>query len=130
MLAQIVSMAVGSGAAELRRVRARVVAGAIALAALLIALGFAVVGLFFWLTLHMAAWQAALLAAIAALAVAGIAVLAGQSSGLRRGPQQADMAAQIQGIMAQVTKDSEGKPMTAVATALAAGIVMGRILSR
>jgi ElaB/YqjD/DUF883 family membrane-anchored ribosome-binding protein len=32
--------------------------------------------------------------------------------------------------MAQVTKDSEGKPMTAVATALAAGIVLGRILSR
>jgi 4-amino-4-deoxy-L-arabinose transferase-like glycosyltransferase len=131
MIQQIVAMALDSGAAELRRVRARLVAGAIALAAILIAFGFAVVGFFLWLTEHMASWQAALLAAVAALLVAGIAVLLGQSSGRRPPPRpELDLAAQVQSIMAQVTKDSEGKPMTAVTTALAAGIVLGRILSR
>ena len=130
MIAQIVSMAVGSGAAELRRMRARVVAGAVALAAGLIALGFAVTGLFLWLTLHMEGWQAALLAALAALVVAGLALLVGQSSGRRPAPREADIAAQIQGIMSQVTKESGDRPMTAVATALAAGIVVGRMLSR
>jgi hypothetical protein len=130
MIAQIVSMAVGSGAAELRRIRARAVAGVIALAALLIAFAFAVAGLFLWLTLHMEGWQAALLAALAALIVAGLAMLVGQSSGRRPAPREADIAAQIQGIMSQVTKESEGKPVAAVATALAAGIVVGRMLSR
>ena len=130
MLAQVVSMAVGSGAAELRRVRTRLVAGVIALAAVLIAFGFAIIGLFLWLTQHMEGWQAALLAALAALVVAGIAMLAGQSSSRRPARQDADIAAQIQGIMAQVTKESEDKPMAAVATALAAGIVVGRMLSR
>jgi len=130
MLAQIVSIAIDSGAAELRRFRARLVAGAVALSGLLIALGFAVVGLFLWLTEHMAGWQAALIAALAALAVAGIALLLGRASGRRPPVREADLAAQIQGIMTQVTKDSEGKPMTAVTTALAAGIVLGRLLSR
>lgn len=130
MIAQIVSMAVGSGAAELRRIRARAVAGVIALAALLVAFAFAVVGLFLWLTLHMEGWQAALLAALAALVVAGLAMLVGQSSGRRPAPRDADIAAQIQGIMAQVTRESEDKPVAAVAKALAAGIVVGRMLSR
>lgn len=130
MLAQIVSLAVGSGAAELRRLRARLVAGAIALTGLLVALGFGIVALFLWLATWMAPWQAALLAALAALALAGIAALAGRSSARRPPPREADLAAQVQAIMAQVTKDAEGKPMTAVATSLAAGIVLGRILSR
>jgi hypothetical protein len=131
MISQIVAMAMDSGAAQLRQVRARLVAGAIALAAVLIAFGFAIVGFFLWLTEHMEDWQAALLAALAALAVAGIALLVGQSTSRRPPPRpEPDLVAQVQGIMAQVTKDSEGKPMTAVATALAAGIVLGRILSR
>jgi hypothetical protein len=131
MISQIVSMAMDSGAAQLRQVRARLISGAIALAAVLIAFGFAIVGFFLWLTEHMEDWQAALLAALAALIVAGIALLVGQSTARRPPPRpEPDIAAQIQGIMAQVTKDSEGKPMAAVATALAAGIVMGRILSR
>lgn len=131
MISQIVAMAMDSGAAQLRQVRARLIAGVIALAAVLIAFGFAVVGFFLWLTTHMEDWQAALLAALAALAVAGIALLVGQTTGRRPPPRpEPDLVAQVQGIMAQVTKDSEGKPMTAVATALAAGIVLGRILSR
>jgi membrane protein implicated in regulation of membrane protease activity len=130
MLAQIISLAAGGGAAELRRLRARLVAGAVALTGLLVALGFAVVALFLWLTTRMEPWQAALLAALAALALAGIALLFGRSSARRPPLREADLAAQIQGIMAQVTKDADGKPMTAVTTALAAGIVLGRILSR
>lgn len=130
MIARIVSLAVDSGAAELRRLRARLVSGAIALTALLIGLGFAVVALFLWLTTLIEPWQAALLAALAALALAGIAVLVGKSSGRRPPPRETDMVAQIEGIMAQVAKDAEGKPATAMATALAAGIVLGRMLSR
>ncbi len=99
MLARIVSLAAGGGAAELRRLRARLVAGAIALAALLIAVGFALAALFLWLATRMEPWQAALLAALAALALAGIAL-----------------------------KEAEDKPMTAVATGLAAGVVLGRLL--
>jgi hypothetical protein len=130
MLARILSLAAGSGAAELRRLRARVVAGAVALSALLVAFGFGVVGLFLWLTLHMEGWQAALLAALVALVVAGIALLAGRSSARKPAPREVDIAAQVEAIMAQITKDGEEKPMTTVATALAAGIVLGRILSR
>jgi integral membrane sensor domain MASE1 len=130
MLARIVSMAAGGGAAELRRLRARLVAGAIALAGLLLALGFAVAALFLWLATRMESWQAALLAALAALVLAGIALIAGQSAARRPRLSEADLAAQIQTVMAQVSKEADGKPMTAVATALAAGVVLGRLLSR
>jgi formate hydrogenlyase subunit 3/multisubunit Na+/H+ antiporter MnhD subunit len=130
MLARIVSLAAGGGAAELRRLRARLVAGAIALAALLIAVGFALAALFLWLATRMEPWQAALLAALAALALAGIALLAGQSAARRRRLSEADLAAQMEAVMAQVSKEAEDKPMTAVATGLAAGVVLGRLLSR
>ena len=86
MISQIVAMAMDSGAAQLRQVRARIISGAIALAAVLIAFGFAVVGFFLWLTEHMEDWQAALVAALAALVVAGIALLVGQSTGRRQPP--------------------------------------------
>lgn len=123
-------MAAGSGAAELRRLRGRLVAGAVALAGLLLALGFAVAALFLWLATRMEPWQAALLAAFAALVLAGIALLAGRSAARRPRLSEADLAAQVQAVMAQVSKEADGKPMTAVATALAAGVVLGRLLSR
>jgi dienelactone hydrolase len=130
MLARILSLAAGGGAAELRRLRARVVTGAVALTALLIAFGFCVGGLFLWLALHIESWQAALLAALVALVVAGIALMAGRSSARRPAPRETDIAAQVEAIMAQIVKDGEERPMTTVATALAAGLVLGRILSR
>lgn len=130
MLAQIVSMAAGSGAAELRRLRARLVSGAIALTGLLLAIGFAVAALFLWLATQMEPWQAALLAALAALVLAGIALLAGRSAARRPRRSEADVAAQVQAIMRQVSKEAGGRPVTAVATALAAGVLLGRLLSR
>jgi hypothetical protein len=130
MIAEIISLAAGTGAAELRRLRGRMVAGIVALAGLLMAFGFTVAALFLWLATQVAPWQAALLAALAALAFAGLALLVGRSSAHRRPLREADLAAQVQAIMSQVAKDAEGRPVTTVATALVAGIVLARILSR
>ena len=129
MLSEIVALAVATGAAELRRIRSRAVFGLFALVALLIAFGFGLVAFALWLTLHMAAWQAALLAGAAALALAGIFLLAARGAGRR--PPREDVAAQIRAVLAEVTKEgSEMTPMGRITAAVAAGIVIGRMLSR
>lgn len=129
LIARIASLVASGGAAELHRVRDRALFGVFAVAALLIALAFASVAAFLWLTVHMAPWQAALLSAAAALVLAGIFLLAGRSAGRRR-PRE-DFAAHVQAIMSEVTQEGgEAKPMARVTGALAAGIVIGRMMSR
>jgi hypothetical protein len=129
MLANIVSLAVASGAEGFRRLRARVILMLLAVVSLLVALGLALVGLSLWLTLHMAAWQAALLGGVAAVVLAGVFVVAGRSVG-RRQPRE-DAAAQIQALLDDVLKEGDAvKPMARVTAAMAAGIVIGRMLSR
>ena len=130
MIAQIVALAAGNGAVELRRLRGRIIAGAVALAGLLLAIGFAVAALYLWLTTRIEPWQAALLSAAVALGVAGAALLAGKGASRRPRADAADLVAEVERVMAQVTKEAEDRPKTAVATALAAGIVLGRILGR
>jgi hypothetical protein len=120
---------VASGAAGFRRMRARAILMLFAVVSLLVALGLALVGLSLWLTLHMAAWQAALLGGVAALALAGVFIFAGQSVG-RRHPRE-DVASQVQALLEDVMKEGETvKPMARVTAAIAAGIVIGRMLSR
>jgi len=64
-----------------------------------------------------------------AAALAGVFLLARQSAG-RRAPRE-DIAAQIEAVLSEVTReDGEAKPMARVTGALAAGIVIGRMLSR
>lgn len=129
MLAEIVSLAVATGAAELRRLRTRAVLGLFALVALLIALGFGLVALSLWLTLHMEPWQSALLAGAVALVLAGLFLAAARSAG--RHPPREDLAARIRAVLAEVTKEnSEMTPMGRITAAVAAGIVIGRMLSR
>jgi hypothetical protein len=129
LLSEIVALAVATGAAEVRRLRARIVLGLFAVMALLIAFAFGLVAFSLWLTLHMAAWQAALLAGAAALALAGIFLLAARRTGRR--PPRDDVAAQVRAVLAEVTKEGgEMTPMGRVTAAVAAGIVIGRMLSR
>lgn len=129
MLAEILSLALATGTAELRRLRARAVFGLLALVALVIALGFGLVAFSLWLTLHMAPWQAALLAAAVALVLAGLFLAAARSAGRR--PPRDDVAVQIRAVLAEVTKEgTEMTPMGRVTAAVAAGIVIGRMLSR
>jgi hypothetical protein len=129
MIARIASLVAAGGTAELHRFRDRAVFGILAVAALLIAFAFSSVAAFLWLTLHMAAWQAALLSAGGALALAGVFLLAGRSAARRR-PRE-DLAAYVQAVLAEVTEaGGEMKPMARVTGALAAGIVIGRMMSR
>lgn len=129
MISRIVSLVAAGGVAEFHRIRARAVLGLFAVVALLIAFGFGVVALFLWMMLYMAAWQAALLTALVALALAGLFLLASRSAGRR--PPKEDLAAQIEAVLSEVTReDGEMKPMARVTGALAAGIVIGRMLSR
>jgi membrane protein implicated in regulation of membrane protease activity len=129
MLSQILSLAIASGTAELRRLRMRAILLLLSVAALLVALGLMLVALSLWLTLHMAPWQAALLAALAAVLVAAVLVIAGRSVG-RRQPR-ADTTVQIQALLDDILKEGEGMtPMARVTAAVAAGVVIGRMLSR
>lgn len=129
LLAEIVAMVAASGGAELRRIRARAVYGTLALVALVIGLGFGLVALSLWLTEHMAPWQAALLAGGVALLLAGGFLLAARGAAAR--PPRADLAAQARALLAQVAAEGgDMTPMARITAAVAAGIVIGRMLSR
>lgn len=129
ILAEIASLVLAAGAGELRRLRARVVLGLFAVLGLVIAFGFGLVAFSLWLTLHMAPWQAALLAGAVALVLAGIFAVAARSSGRR--PPREDLTVQIRAVLTEVTKEgAEMTPMARVTAAIAAGIVIGRMLSR
>lgn len=135
MLKQLISALVKSELGELKRRSAG--AGLLVVAVLLLGLAavFTVLGLYLWLSTMMLAWQAALVI-VGLLSIAGlVSWLAGRSMVRRQRKRRDELDAFIQALLGrqqgqQDQNDHAGAPFTIAATAVIAGLIIGRRLSK
>lgn len=129
MIAQFVRLAFRDELLELRRMRTRAVASVAALVPFAVGTSFALVALFLWLAERMAGWQAAAIVAVISLLLGLVLLLFGRLAGARpvRPAPYPAAAARAPG---EKPPEDAPTPLSTVTAALAAGIVLGRNLSR